>query len=98
MKKLSIGVACAAAIAAERTGLAMPPMPVKPEQRLTANDAPPGAAPQDARPLTPSKGDAWGTRRALGYLIGEKLLDDDVVSGAADAILFERARALLLDN
>ena len=103
--------------------------------------------------------DAWGTRKALGYLIGEKLLnyvrasdsdpswaaklplfaaeikriftteelrtyfatttrvgpaahvaterqyqtmrdagafDDDVVSGAADAILFERARVLLL--
>ena len=103
--------------------------------------------------------DAWGTRKALGYLVGEKLLnyiraadsdpswaakvplfaaeirriftteelrayfatttrvgpaahvateeqyqtmrdagafDDDVVSGAADAILFERARMLLL--
>jgi hypothetical protein len=103
--------------------------------------------------------DAWGTNKALGYLIGEKLLnylrasgsrsdwaekiplfaeeikriftdeelktsfatttrvgsaahvatdgeyelmreagmfDDDVLSGAADAILFERARALLL--
>ena len=103
--------------------------------------------------------DAWGTRKALGYLVGEKLLnyvhasdsdpswavklplfaaeirriftteelrayfatttrvgpaahvateeqyqemraagafDDDVVSGAADAILFERARVLLL--
>ena len=105
--------------------------------------------------------EAWGTRKALGYLIGEKFLndvrasdsapswaaklplftaeikriftaeellayiatttrvgpaahvatdeqyetmrdagafDDDVVSGAADAVLFERARALLLDG
>jgi len=105
--------------------------------------------------------DAWGTRKALGYLVGEKLLnymraadsdpswavklplfaaeimriftaeelrvyfatttrvgpvahvateeqyetmrdagalDDDVVSGAADAVLFERARVLLLDG
>lgn len=104
--------------------------------------------------------DAWGTRKALGYLIGKKLLnyvrasdsdpswaaklplfaeikriftaeelradfatttrvgpaahvatkeqyetmrdagafDDDVVSGAADAVLFERARVLLLDG
>ena len=104
---------------------------------------------------------AWGTRKALGYLVGEKLLnyvrasdsdpswaaklplfaaeikriftaeelrayfatttrvgpaahvateeqyetmrdagalDDDVVSGAADAVLFERARVLLLDG
>ena len=105
--------------------------------------------------------DAWGTNKALGYLIGEKFLnylrasdsssdwaekiplfageikriftvdelhtyfatttrvgsaahvateedyklmreagmfDDDVVTGAADAILFERARALLVDG
>ena len=105
--------------------------------------------------------DAWGPRKALGYLVGEKLLnyiraadsdpswavnvplfaaeikriftaeelrtyfatttrvgpaahvategqyetmrdagafDDDVVSGAADAVLFERARVLLLDG
>jgi len=30
----------------------MPPRPVKPEQRLTAADAPPGATSEEARPFT----------------------------------------------
>ena len=31
-------------------------MPVKPEHPLTADDAPPGAAPQEARPFTAKQG------------------------------------------